>query len=117
MSQNNISQTYELSGGSFVTVHKPFGANIYTAEVRMPSGAVYPEPGKVALDVGRQEFITVVTGSMLLQVNGDECNLIKGDTYLLKDGDKYSIKATEDLIACVLVEDQEDGKTEIIDEI
>lgn len=102
---------YDLSGGSTVEVHKVFGDEIYFALV--DSKGPYPEPGKQSKNVGRNEFIVVLSGEITVWINGVEHKLTEGQTALVKDGDTYRLDGVGKVL--VLVNDKDGGKTEVSD--
>lgn len=105
-------QEYILDGGGNVIVHKPFGAEYYSAVVAMEGE--YPGPGKIAHDAGRSEFIYVLDGAFAIRINEGVYHVKAGENVLIQDGDSYSISGQGRCL--VLVHDQEGGKTEILNQ-
>lgn len=103
---------YDLSGGSEVLVCKPFGERTYFAYVNMPTGR-YPEEGKIAHNVGRDECSLVIEGKFFYQINEETITVEPGEMVLVKNGDRYSITGSGKVI--VFVEDQTNGRTEVVD--
>ena len=101
-------KTYKLDGGSKVTVYKVFGTRHYFAVVDMDGH--YPGKGKISHNVGRNEFILVLSGELLVTKNGRKKTLKTGMTLLLENGCKYEILGKGKSL--VFVDDGEAGKGE-----
>ena len=106
------AKTYELPGGQAqVEVHKPFGDRLYYAVVNLDGH--YPQRDKIAHNVGRREYMHLLSGEVKLTVNGEPHSLMPRLTKLVEDGDRYYIDGKG--IIMVLVEDKEGGTTQIED--
>ncbi len=108
----NYIKRYPLEGGAEVTVHQPFGTQVYSAYVTMPENGQYPGVGKVAKDIGRSEFIFITEGHFSISINQQITKLSKGESILINDGDTYALNGTGSCL--VLVKDNPAGRTEII---
>lgn len=109
---NEVSVQYALSGGGKVVVHKPFGGDHYVALVEM-SGE-YPEPGKLARNNGRDEFIVILEGTFEVTVNDGTQELSAGGAIFVPNGAYYRIVGAGKSL--VVVRDEQGGSTEIVDE-
>jgi len=103
---------YNLPGGSLCEVHKVFGDEYYIAIVE--ENGVYPEKGKIAKNINRDEYMYLITGEMTIWINGIESKLKENDSILAKNGSIYKIDGKAKCI--VFVKDGKDGKTEIIED-
>lgn len=111
MQEEHVKE-YQLSGGGTVKVYKPFGDGVYFAIVEMDG--VYPEEGKVAQNIGREEYSVVLDGEFEYEIAGAKKMFKKGDAVLVGDGVKYKITGKgRDL---VFVKDVPGGKTEILED-
>ena len=102
-------QEYALSGGGTVTVYKPFGDESYVAIVN--NAGRYPEIGTIAHNIGREEFVIVLEGTLLVERNNQRMTLHQGETVSIPDDSRYTIEGTGR--ALVIVRDQIGGRTEI----
>lgn len=109
MKDNSEKEVYELSGGGKVEVFKPFGTENYFAIVTQ--NGRYPEAGKVAKNVGRDEFSLILDGEFEYNVDGQVTKLKKDQSLLVKDGSKYWINGQGRIL--VFVRDEKNGRTEI----
>lgn len=101
-------EIYKLPGAD-VEVHKPFGNEYYYALVKLDGR--YPEPGQIAHDIGRQEYIQLLEGNAELTVNDIQYVLQPMLGRLINDGDFYFLQGKADLM--VFVEDKINGSTQI----
>lgn len=102
-------KSYPLPGNGEVSVFQPFGKEIYVA-VAVTHGT-YPEAGKVAHDVNREEFILVLDGKFDITLNGNKYELNRDEHLIVRDGDKYSIKGKGRCV--VLVKDGPGGTSKV----
>lgn len=100
---------YDLSGGSTVTVLKPFGAGIYAAICSI-SGE-YPQRGQIAVNSGRTEYLFVISGRLDVRINDRLIAIGPGQAVLVSPGDRYSLAGVG--LVSVLIKDEPGGKTEI----
>ncbi len=103
-------KTYQLEKNTTVAVHTPFLGN-YSMAIAELNGP-YPQIGKIAHNVNRNEYIVVVTGRITLTINGVVYDLKAGDNRLIEDGDYYAI--TGKAKVAVFVHDGVSAKTEIL---
>lgn len=101
---------YDLSGGSKVVVHKPYGNEVYSAVFTMKNG-LYPQAGSEAHNVGRHEMLYVIDGSFTLTLNSVEHSLSQGQNLMICDGDRYILRGNGSCL--VVVHDQPGGATVI----
>ncbi len=103
------TQTYDLDGGSKVTVYKPFGNEHYLAVVDI--NGRYPEAGKITQNIGRDEFIIVLRGQITATINEEVHLLEETQSILVRNGDRYFIEGIGQ--AVVSIRDEEGGRSEI----
>lgn len=110
MNQSDQSTArYELSGGGVVTVLKPFGSSVYGAVVHMAGR--YPDPGQVAHNVARDEYIFVLDGEFEITLNGRKSRLLTNSEILVSANSSYFIEGAGRCL--VLVKDGQGGNTEL----
>ncbi|HLL60783.1 MAG TPA: hypothetical protein VK338_03630 [Candidatus Nitrosocosmicus sp.] len=100
---------YVIEKDTIVEVYKVFGNEQYFAIAEI--NGRYPQPGKIAHDINRQEYIYVLTGEILVSINGQQHSLKPEDTCLIKEDDKYYIQGTGKVL--VFVKDGEDGTSKL----
>lgn len=110
LSKEYEPEIYDLPGTK-VEVHQPFGSTYYYAIANIYD--CYPEPGKIAHDIGRREYMHLLEGDVTLTLNNASYVLKQGLARLVDDGDYYFIEGKGKLM--VFVEDQEKGTTQIED--
>ncbi|HET9947099.1 MAG TPA: hypothetical protein VFQ63_03480 [Patescibacteria group bacterium] len=103
---------YVLEEDSTVEVHKIFGDEYYIAFVTIHGR--YPEAGKIAHDINREEYLCVEDGEITVVHNKEKKTLKKGENLLIADGDYYSIEGDGRVV--VFVKDGKDGKSDIVEE-
>lgn len=101
-----------LSGGGTVEIYKPFGNEIYFAEVILDGR--YPEQGKLAKNFKREEFVKILTGNFRLMKEGIETILKEDDSILISSNECYSLEGKGRCL--VMVRDLEGGATDIVEE-
>jgi hypothetical protein len=101
---------YDLSGGSKVVVHKPYGDAVYSAVFTMNNGP-YPQAGSEAHNVGRHEMLYVIDGSFTVTLNSVEHSIAQGQNLMICDGDRYILRGNGSCL--VVVHDQPGGATVI----
>jgi mannose-6-phosphate isomerase-like protein (cupin superfamily) len=105
-------QRYVLSGGSQVSVLKPFGEAQYSAVVQQRDR--YPTAGFVARNRGRQEYLYLLSGEVKVTLDGNQFELVVGAGILIGDGASYVLLGSGEVL--VMVSDQTGGTTEILPE-
>ena len=103
---------YQLSGGSSVTLLKPFGSTNYVALVDQRGR--YPESGMIARNRNRRELLYVLEGEVSVECAGTIVSLRESAGFLIKEGDRYSIEGEGRVL--VIVTDEPGGTTEIVPE-
>jgi hypothetical protein len=103
-------QRYELSGGSGVEVYRWSGYQVYGAVVTLDHG--YPGVGKIAVNVHRTEKITVIEGSVTLEINGQFINMKPHTFAVVTNSDAYAITGKGRLVVTVL--DSDGGTSRIV---
>lgn len=103
---------YELSGGSSVTLLKPFGSTTYAALVEQRGR--YPELGMRARNRNRREFLYLLEGEVSVQCAGKSTPLGRTAGVLLNEDEPYSIEGQGRVL--VVVTDQPGAATELVPE-
>ena len=103
-------QSYELNGGSRVTIVRPFEGGTYAAIVEQYGR--YPEEGRVACNHRRREFLHLLGGSITVAHGGQTTELAPERGLMLEEGVRYSISGKGQVL--VLVHDEPGGATEIL---
>jgi len=103
-------QRYELSGGSGVEVYRWSGHQVYGAVVNLDHD--YPGAGKIAMNIHRTEKITLLEGSVTLEVNGHFVTMTPHTFAVVTDGDAYALTGRGRLVVTVL--DSDGGTSQIV---
>jgi hypothetical protein len=99
---------YDLSGGTKVVIHKPYGSGVYSAVFSMKDGH-YPQLGSVATNRGRHEMLYVIEGKFVLTLNAKDHLIDAGQNRMICDGDSYSLRGSGTCL--VVVRDEPGGAT------
>ena len=99
----------QLSGGSKATVHNLDEFPVYACVADIATR--FPEIGKVAVNSGCTEKVTLLSGELDVEINGSITKLQKGAFVVIAPGDSYSFTGSGRI---VVVTDSKKGWTNVV---